>query len=128
MQVPSELRYTETHEWVAKQDDGVLRVGITAHAQELLGDMVFVELPELNLEVQAGSECVVLESVKAAADVYSPVSGEIIEVNEQVLDNPSLLNTDPYGEGWLFQIRPMDEAMFDELLDADAYQDKIEVS
>lgn len=126
MQVPSELRYTETHEWADKQDDGVIRVGITEHAQELLGDMVFVELPEINLEVESGGECVVLESVKAAADVYAPVSGEIVEVNEQLLDNPSLVNTDPYGEGWLFQIRPMDEAMFDELIDADTYQEMIE--
>jgi glycine cleavage system H protein len=123
--VPSDLRYTTTHEWAQREDDGSIRVGITEHAQELLGDMVFVELPELDAEVKSASEAAVVESVKAASDVYSPVSGEVIAINEELVDNPALVNTNPYGDGWLFTVKPSDESEYDELLDADAYLDQI---
>lgn len=123
--VPSDLRYTATHEWAQREDDGLVRVGITEHAQDLLGDMVFVELPELEAEVKSASEAAVVESVKAASDVYSPISGEVVAINEALIDNPALVNTNPYGDGWLFTIKPADEGEFDELLDADAYLDQI---
>lgn len=122
--LPEELRYTSTHEW-ARLEDGIVTVGITDHAQELLGDLVFVELPELHTEVSAEEECAVVESVKAASDVYAPVTGQIIAVNEALQDNPALVNTDPYGGGWLFRIKPMLEEDFEELLSADDYKDKI---
>lgn len=122
--IPSELKYTKTHEWVRLDDDGLVTVGITDHAQGLLGDMVFVELPEL-MEVKVGDESGVVESVKAASDIYSPLTGEIVEVNEVLSDNPELVNTDPYGDGWLFRIQPADESDLEELLDAEAYTDYV---
>jgi glycine cleavage system H protein len=126
-EVPSELKYTESHEWLRVEDDGLVTVGITDHAQELLGDLVFVELPELEAEFVAGDECCVVESVKAASDVYMPVSGEIAEINEALLDEPEIINSSPYDNGWLFRVRPADEDLDDieELLDADAYQAEI---
>lgn len=117
--IPKDLKYTSSHEWV-REENGVYTVGITDHAQHLLGDMVFVELPEAG-EVTAGTESGVVESVKSASDVYSPLSGEIVEVNEALRDQPELVNSDPYGEGWLFRIRlaPADELK--SLLSADEY-------
>ncbi len=123
-EVPSELKYTKSHEWLRLEDDGLVTVGISDHAQELLGDLVFVELPEAGLEFVAGDECCVVESVKAASDVYMPISGEVAEVNEALVDEPEIINDSPYDNGWLFKIRPSAEE-FDDLMDADAYQDEI---
>ncbi len=123
--IPSDLKYTATHEWVEDAGDGTVKIGITDHAQDLLGDMVYIELPEIGRVVQGGEECAVVESVKAASDVYSPVSGEIIEVNEALGDGPDLVNKDPYGEGWLFRVQLADNGEVGELLDAEAYAEAI---
>lgn len=120
-EIPSELRYTKSHEWIRTMDDGYLEVGITQHAQEMLGDMVFVELPEVGSTLGGGEDCAVVESVKAASDVYAPVAGEIVEVNDLLRDAPETVNNDPYGDGWLFRMRPIDEGELDELLDAEGY-------
>jgi glycine cleavage system H protein len=117
--IPKQCQYTRSHEWIRKEEDHFL-VGITDHAQTMLGDLVYVELPEADTHLEYGQECAVVESVKAAADIYSPLSGEIIEVNENVLDNPALINEDPYGKGWLFRMRPFDQGQ-GELLSADEY-------
>ncbi|WP_303904812.1 glycine cleavage system protein GcvH [Thiohalomonas denitrificans] len=122
--VPTELKYTKSHEWVRSEADGTITVGITDHAQELLGDMVFVELPEVGSSVGASDDCAVVESVKAASDIYAPVDGEITAVNEQLEDAPERVNQDPYGEGWLFRMRPSGD--LSGLLDADAYNGMIE--
>jgi len=122
-EVPSELKYSKSHEWVRDEGDGTVTVGITDHAQALLGDLVFVELPEPGSEVSAGAECGVVESVKAASDVYSPVTGEVTEVNESLADAPETINSDAYGEGWMFKVRLSDETELEELLDADGYAD-----
>ena len=119
--VPANLRYTKSHEWVEKMEDGTFRVGITDHAQDLLGDMVYVEVPEIGSTVKAAEECAVVESVKAASDVYSPLSGEIIAVNETLHDKPDTVNRDPYGEGWIFRLKPVNAGEWDTLLDADTY-------
>lgn len=118
--IPSELRYAETHEWVRSQEDGIVTVGITDHAQHLLGDLVFVELPEVGRVVTAAEGCAVVESVKAASDVYSPVDGVIVEVNELLADNPELINQDPYEEGWILRIKTSTD--LEGLLDAAAYE------
>jgi glycine cleavage system H protein len=117
--IPQKLQYTRTHEWV-KKDDEFLIIGITDHAQTMLGDLVYVELPEIEASVETGQECAVVESVKAAADIYCPVPGEIIEVNDAVIENPALINQDPYGQGWLFKIKPFEHPA-SELLNADEY-------
>ncbi len=117
--IPQKLQYTKTHEWV-KKDDEHLIIGITDHAQTMLGDLVYVELPELEANVEVGQECAVVESVKAAADIYCPVPGEVVEVNDAVIENPHLINQDPYGKGWLFKIKPFDKAG-EPLLNADEY-------
>lgn len=119
--IPSELRYTKTHEWVRVMDDGHIEVGITDHAQQMMGDMVYVELPEVGATVSSGDEIAVVESVKAASDVYAPVSGEIAEVNTTLSDAPETVNREPYGDGWMFRIRPDDDSELGELLDADDY-------
>jgi glycine cleavage system H protein len=118
--IPNDLKYTKTHEWARRNDDGTVTVGITDHAQSELGDMVFVEPPEVGSALQAGKECAVVESVKAASDVYSPVNGEVAETNEALADAPELINQDPYGEGWLFRVDTNDS--LDDLLDAAAYE------
>ncbi len=123
--IPQELRYTESHEWIRLEEDGTLTVGITDHAQELLGDIVFVELPEAGEECTAGDDVAVVESVKAASDVYAPVNGEIAAANEKLADTPELINQDPYGEGWIFRVKPMDPEDYAGLMDADAYQELI---
>ena len=120
--LPAELKYTATHEWVRTEADGTATVGITDHAQELLGDLVFVELPATGQRLKAEVPCVVVESVKAASDVYAPVAGEIVAVNEALAESPELVNSDSYGEGWLFRIRPDDAAAIAGLLDADGYR------
>jgi glycine cleavage system H protein len=117
--VPKTLKYSKTHEWV-RQDDDLLTVGVTDHAQTMLGDLVYIELPEVECSFEFGQELAVVESVKAAADVYSPVSGEVVEINELLLENPQLINEDPYGKGWLVRIRPFENEM-KELLTADEY-------
>lgn len=122
-QVPGHLKYTKTHEWAQKLDDGTIKVGITDHAQDLLGDMVFVELPDAGRHVKAGEECAVVESVKAASDIYSPLAGEIVEVNKAVTEAPEIVNKEPYGEGWLLRIRPSDPQGFNQLMDAKTYQE-----
>ena len=121
-EVPERLRYAETHEWVRQEDDGTVTVGITDHAQEQLGDLVFVELPETGRAVNANEEFGVVESVKAASDVYSPVAGEVVSVNEILSESPELVNQDAYGEGWLVRLRPEDAGAVENLLDAAAYR------
>lgn len=123
---PDDLRYTASHEWVDTQEDGNLRVGITDHAQEALGDLVFVELPNVGDRVDQGDACAVVESVKAASDIYSPVSGEVVAVNEALADDPGMINSDPYGDGWLFEVEPSDPVEVDDLLDAEAYAEQLE--
>ena len=120
--IPDHLKYTKDHEWIAEADDGTAIVGITDHAQEALGDLVFVELPEMHRDVGAGDVCAVVESVKAASDVYSPVAGNIAEVNIALDDSPELVNADPYGKGWLFRLTPVSPVDLEELLDAEAYE------
>ncbi len=123
--IPSELKYSKEHEWVRIDDDGHAIVGITDHAQELLGDMVYVELPEVGTNVAVEDETGVVESVKAASDVYAPVSGEIIEVNEDLVDEPENINSQPYEGGWLYKVELANESDLDELLTADEYADLI---
>lgn len=123
---PEDLKYTKTHEWVLLEEDGTALVGITDHAQEQLGDLVYVELPEIGSEVHAGEECAVVESVKAASDVYSPINGEVADINTALKTTPGLVNNDPYGDGYLFRVNLDDEKELDELLDAQAYQAHIE--
>ncbi|MCA6223128.1 glycine cleavage system protein GcvH [Photorhabdus antumapuensis] len=120
--VPAELRYAESHEWIRAEGNGEYTVGITEHAQELLGDMVFVDLPEVGDEINLGDDCAVVESVKAASDIYAPLSGEIIAVNEALNDAPELVNSEPYNEGWLFRIKASDESELSSLLNAEGYQ------
>ncbi|WP_025819303.1 glycine cleavage system protein GcvH [Shewanella marina] len=124
--VPTELKYAASHEWLRKEEDGSYTVGITEHAQELLGDMVFVELPEVGDTLSAGEECAVAESVKAASDIYSPLSGEVLAINDALEDSPELVNSDAFGDGWFFRVMPSDEAELENLLDADAYQEVID--
>ncbi len=120
--VPQNVKYTKNHEWARQLPDGNIEVGITDHAQDLLGDMVYVEPPKAGARVTAGKECAVVESVKAASDIYAPVSGEIAAVNTELVDAPEKVNKDPYGEGWMFRIKPDNQSEFGELLDGDAYQ------
>ena len=119
--IPSELKYTKSHEWVNDNENGTITVGITDHAQELLGDLVFVEQPEVGKELDAEEACAVVESVKAASDIYAPVAGEIVEINEALEDQPELINSDPYGEGWLFKLKLADPNSLEGLLSADDY-------
>ena len=120
-QSPSELKYVSSHEWVRMEDDGTVTVGITEHAQEALGDVVFVELPEVGAALGSGDEAGVVESVKAASDIYAPLSGEILSVNQRLEDSPDVINSDPYGDGWFFTMRLADPADLDELMSAEEY-------
>ena len=120
-QSPAELRYVSSHEWVRVEDDGTATVGITNHAQEALGDVVFVELPEVGAQLGAGDEAGVVESVKAASDIYAPIGGEIIAINENLEDNPEVINEAPYGDGWFFKMRLDDATSVDDLLTAEQY-------
>ncbi|MBU4683849.1 glycine cleavage system protein GcvH [Cedecea davisae] len=124
--VPNELKYSKEHEWLRKEADGSYTVGITEHAQGLLGDMVFIDLPEVGATVSAGDDCAVAESVKAASDIYAPISGEIVAVNDELSDNPEQVNSEPYGAGWIFKIKASDEAQVAALLDASAYEALLE--
>lgn len=124
--IPANLKYASSHEWLRADGDGVYTVGITEHAQELLGDMVFVELPEVGDTVGQGDDCAVAESVKAASDIYAPVSGEIVAVNDVLSDSPELVNSSPYEDGWMFKIKIANEAELSALLDAAGYQGVID--
>jgi glycine cleavage system H protein len=124
--IPSELKYVTSHEWVREEGDNIVTVGITEHAQELLGDMVFVELPEVDDAISTGDDVAVAESVKAASDIYAPVSGTVIEVNEELEDSPELVNSDAFGEGWLFKVKLDDAGELDNLLDAEGYANSID--
>ena len=121
----SDKRFTKDHEWVTLDGD-IATVGITDHAQEQLGELVFIELPVLEREVAAAEACAVVESVKAASDVYSPLAGKVVEVNETIVEDPSIVNTNAEGEGWFFRLELDDPATFDELLDQDAYDEFLE--
>ncbi len=123
--VPSDLKYAKSHEWV-RVSDGLATVGITDHAQHELTDVVFVELPEIGRQVKAGEACAVVESVKTASDIYSPVSGQVAEVNKAVTDNPALVNTEPYGGGWLWRLKLSNPAELDGLLGPEAYAAQIQ--
>jgi len=124
--IPKELRYASTHEWVRPEGNGIYTVGITEHAQELLGDMVFVDLPDVGDAIAMGDDCAVAESVKAASDIYAPITGEVVEINEQLEDSPELVNSDSYGDGWMFKVKAEDESEVEALLDAEGYADSIE--
>lgn len=119
--IPDDLMYTRSHEWVRDEGDGIYTIGISDHAQGSLGDLVFVEPAEVGNKVAAGDTCCVVESVKAASDVYSPLDGAIEEVNTDLDDSPELINSDPYGDGWLFRLRADDPEAFSKLMDSDAY-------
>ena len=124
--VPQELKYTESHEWISIEADGSVRIGISDHAQEALGDLVFVELPAVGDSIDRGNACAVVESVKAASDIYAPVSGEVIAVNENLEDDPGAINSDPFGDGWLFAVSLSDVFELDALMDAKAYGASLE--
>ena len=124
--LPTELKYTKSHEWIQSNDDGTVTIGITDNAQELLGDLVFVELPEEGSVLSAGDQCAVVESVKAASDVYAPITGEIIAVNSALEDEPEQVNTDPFGNGWLFRMKPEQPEQITALLDADGYSETLD--
>ncbi len=119
---PANLKYAKSHEWVAVNDDGTVTVGISDHAQDLLGDLVYVEPPEVGRHVAAEEACAVVESVKAASDVYSPISGEVVAVNEGLGDSPETINKDPYGEGWIMRLKPANTDELNALMDAAAYE------
>jgi len=125
-EIPGDLKFQKSHEWVRIEEDGRARVGISDHAQGLLGDLVYVELPKVGDKVEAGAGCAVVESVKAASDVYAPVSGEVVEVNEGLADKPETINEDAFGDGWLFVIKLADPDEVDALLGPDDYAELIE--
>ncbi|MCW8873563.1 MAG: glycine cleavage system protein GcvH [Xanthomonadales bacterium] len=124
--IPSDLLYRESHEWVRQDEDGTVTIGISDHAQAQLGDMVFVELPEPGMSYEQGDACAVVESVKAASDIYAPLTGEVIEANSALEDSPELVNTDPYGDGWLFRMQLANAAELDGLLTPEAYAEQAE--
>jgi glycine cleavage system H protein len=124
--IPANLKYLDSHEWARLESDGSITVGISDHAQGALGDLVFVEVPETGRSLVKGGQAAVVESVKAASDVYSPVSGEVIAANEALSATPELVNSDPYGAGWLFKVKPSNAGELDSLLDAAAYGKVVE--
>ena len=124
--IPSHLKYTESHEWVHADADGNARIGITDHAQEALGDLVYVELPAVGDEISQGDPCAVVESVKAASDIFTPISGKVIAVNEDLDDDPAIINSDPYNDGWLFELELIDVEELDGLKDAEVYGESLE--
>ena len=125
-EIPGDLKFKTSHEWVRVEQDGTVTVGISDHAQDLLGDIVFVELPDIGTQMNAEDEVAIVESVKAASDVYSPISGEIIEVNELLLDNPETVNESPYSDGWFYKIQPDDLDEINELLSPEEYSEVCE--
>ncbi|MEQ8207901.1 MAG: glycine cleavage system protein GcvH [Woeseia sp.] len=120
-ELPGDLRFTAEHEWLRQEEDGSVTIGITDHAQSALGDLVYVELPEVDQELESGNEMAVVESVKAASDVYAPMSGVVLAVNEQLADDPEKINADPYGDGWIVRVQPGDESV--ETMSPDEYQE-----
>lgn len=120
--LPGDLRYTSDHEWLRQEEDGSVTVGITDHAQSALGDLVYVELPEAGQELEAGGEMAVVESVKAASDVYAPISGSVLDVNADLADDPEKINADPYGDGWIVRLQPSGGIDSGDTMDPDAYQ------
>jgi glycine cleavage system H protein len=125
-EIPGDLKFLKSHEWARMEDDGTVTVGISDHAQGQLGDLVYVELPSVGDTVDAGNACAVVESVKAASDVYSPVSGTILKVNDALADRPETINEDAFGEGWIFKLKPSSPAEMEELLTPDDYAEQIE--
>ena len=121
--IPDDLKYASTHEWISVNEDGLVTVGISDHAQEALGDIVFVELPEARASVNSKEEVAVVESVKAASDIYSPLTGEVVEINESLLDSPETVNASPYELGWFFKIRMENEAELDDLMNSESYSE-----
>ena len=119
--IPDDLKYASTHEWISVNEEGLVTVGISDHAQEALGDIVFVELPEVGASVNSKEEVAVVESVKAASDIYSPLTGEVVEINESLLDSPETVNASPYELGWFFKIRMENEAELDDLMNSESY-------
>jgi len=124
-EIPLELKYTKSHEWLRIEDDGSVTIGITDHAQELLGDLVFVELPEAGTEISAQEAVCVVESVKAASDVYMPISGEVVAINEILADAPETINDSPYDDGWLIRVKPSNPDELEDLMDSDSYDAEI---
>lgn len=122
----ADTRFTRDHEWVRLEDDGTVTVGITDHAQQALGEIVFVELPETGRDVVESEACAVVESVQASSDVYAPLAGAIAEVNDAIVEDPGLINSDPEGEAWFFRMEPSDDAAFEQLMDQDAYETFLE--
>lgn len=125
-EIPGDLKFQKSHEWARVEDNGQVRIGISDHAQELLGDLVYVELPKVGDKVEAGASCAVVESVKAASDIYAPISGKVVEVNETLADKPETINEDAYGDGWLFVVDGGNSDELDALLDPDDYAELIE--
>ncbi len=123
MSYPSDLRYTQSHEWIRLNDDGSITIGITEHAQEQLGDLVFVETPEIDRQFSTGDALGVVESVKAASDIYAPMDGRIVDTNNELADEPELINSDPYQSGWIYSMEPDDATQMEEMMDAESYQD-----
>ena len=125
-ETPADLKYSRNHEWARANEDGSVTIGITDHAQDQLGDLVYVEVPEQGREVEADEACAVVESVKAASDVYAPIAGTVIESNEDLADKPEVVNQDAYGEGWLIRLKPASSEAMNALMDADAYREFVE--
>lgn len=125
-EIPGDLKFLKSHEWARMEDDGSITIGISDHAQSLLGDLVYVELPNVGDDVAAGATCAVVESVKAASDVYSPVSGRVLKVNDALADKPETINGDAYGKGWILSVKPSDASELDGLLSPDEYAEQIE--
>ena len=125
-ELPGDLLYTNDHEWLRRESDGSVTVGITEHAATALGDLVYVELPELDLDVEAGGEMAVVESVKAASDVYAPVAGKVVAINEELADDPEKINADPYGDGWIVRMELSDGLDESEMMSPDAYQELLD--
>ena len=124
--IPSHLKYTESHEWVDANDEGKARIGISDHAQAAIGDLVYVELPTVGDELSQGDACAVVESVKAASDIYTPVSGTVIAINEDLDADPAIINSDPYNDGWLFELELIDTEELEGLKDAESYEETLE--
>jgi glycine cleavage system H protein len=125
-ELPGDLLFTSEHEWLRREDDGNVTIGITDHAQAALGDLVYVELPEVGLEVEGGGDLAVVESVKAASDVYAPIDGTVVEINEDLANDPEIINADPYGDGWIVRLQPNDDLDEEALLTPEAYQELLD--
>ena len=125
-EIPTDVRYTSSHEWVRLEEDGTVTIGITDHAQEALGDIVFVELPEVDSELSQGEASCVVESVKAASDIYMPITGVIVDTNQALVDEPEMINSSAYDDGWIFKIKPADEDDIEQLMDASTYETECE--